>query len=169
MKKRILYLLLLPILVACGDEPQQETVIEPTAPPPVAAADSPPPPPPAPPPPVPQTPVVIVPEVTVGGTAGELGGTGQETRPQASDQETMKMAQSEGKNGKASTSSGAGAGKDGMYVIKPGDTLIEIGREYDINYWDIAKWNDIIDPHSLRVGQELRLSPPPPRERGDIP
>jgi lipoprotein NlpD len=47
------------------------------------------------------------------------------------------------------------------YVVKPGDTLIRIGLDSGQNWRDIARWNGLEDPYPLRVGQNLRVTPPP--------
>lgn len=45
------------------------------------------------------------------------------------------------------------------YTVKPGDTLYAIALEYGLDYRELAAWNSI-DPSRIRVGQQLRLSPP---------
>ena len=45
------------------------------------------------------------------------------------------------------------------YVVKAGDGLYRIALEHGIAYKDLAAWNAITDPNSLKVGQILRLSP----------
>lgn len=47
------------------------------------------------------------------------------------------------------------------YTVKAGDTLYSIALEHGQNYRDVAQWNGINDPSVIRVGQVLRLRPPP--------
>ena len=46
-----------------------------------------------------------------------------------------------------------------VYTVRQGDTLFSIGKAHGIDYRDLAAWNGI-DPASIKVGQQLRLSPP---------
>jgi lipoprotein NlpD len=46
------------------------------------------------------------------------------------------------------------------YTVKPGDTLIRIGLESGQNWRDIARWNNLEPPHTIEVGQSLRVTPP---------
>ena len=43
------------------------------------------------------------------------------------------------------------------YVVKPGDELRHIAAEYGVDIFALIKANDIPNPDSLRVGQELRI------------
>jgi lipoprotein NlpD len=52
------------------------------------------------------------------------------------------------------------AGKPGYYTVKPGDTLIRIGLETGQNWRDIARWTNLEPPHTIEVGQSLRVTPP---------
>ncbi len=45
------------------------------------------------------------------------------------------------------------------YTVKTGDTLYSIALEFGLDYRELALWNGI-DPTRIRVGQQLRLSPP---------
>ncbi len=45
------------------------------------------------------------------------------------------------------------------YTVKTGDTLYSIALEFGLDYRELAAWNNI-DPARIRVGQQLRLSPP---------
>lgn len=46
-----------------------------------------------------------------------------------------------------------------FYTVKTGDTLYSIALEFGLDYREVAAWNSI-DPARIRVGQQLRLSPP---------
>jgi lipoprotein NlpD len=48
----------------------------------------------------------------------------------------------------------------GYHTVKPGDTLIRIGLENGQNWKDIARWNNLEPPHTIEVGQVLRVTPP---------
>lgn len=49
----------------------------------------------------------------------------------------------------------------GFYVVKRGDTLYSIALEHGVDYHDLAQWNKIDVPSKIRVGQALRIAPPP--------
>lgn len=55
---------------------------------------------------------------------------------------------------------GAQDGSASMYTVKPGDTLFSIARTNGVPLRDLAAWNNIEDPTSIRVGQQLRVTPP---------
>lgn len=44
------------------------------------------------------------------------------------------------------------------HTVQPGDTLYAVARRYGQNYRDIAAWNNIPPPYTLRVGQSLQVS-----------
>ncbi|HUX82973.1 MAG TPA: peptidoglycan DD-metalloendopeptidase family protein [Halothiobacillus sp.] len=48
----------------------------------------------------------------------------------------------------------------GTTSVRPGDTLYSIAVAHDLDWRDVARWNGIGDPRSLRVGQTLRLTAP---------
>ena len=52
------------------------------------------------------------------------------------------------------------AGKPGYYTVKPGDTVLRIALEHGQNWRDIARWNNLGNPHLVEVGQVLRVLPP---------
>lgn len=45
------------------------------------------------------------------------------------------------------------------YTVKTGDTLYSIALEFGLDYRELAAWNSI-EPSRIRVGQQLRLTPP---------
>ena len=51
-------------------------------------------------------------------------------------------------------------GRPGSYTVKQGDTLSRIGTETGLDWRDLALWNSIANPDAIRVGMELRLTPP---------
>jgi lipoprotein NlpD len=48
-----------------------------------------------------------------------------------------------------------------VYTVKRGDTLHSIALDHGQGYRDVAAWNGIADPNVIRVGQQLRVRPPP--------
>jgi lipoprotein NlpD len=52
------------------------------------------------------------------------------------------------------------AGKPGYYTVKPGDTVMQIGRNTSQNWRDIVKWNNLESANQIETGQVLRISPP---------
>jgi lipoprotein NlpD len=48
-----------------------------------------------------------------------------------------------------------------LYTVKPGDTLYSIALEHGVDYRDLAQWNGLDTPGSLRVGQQLRVAGQP--------
>ena len=47
-----------------------------------------------------------------------------------------------------------------LYTVKPGDTLYSIALEHGLDYRELAIWNGIDNPGSLKVGQQLRVVSP---------
>lgn len=52
------------------------------------------------------------------------------------------------------------------YTVKRGETLYRIALERGIPYQNLAAWNNISDPSTLKEGQVLRLTPPGSTEAG---
>lgn len=52
------------------------------------------------------------------------------------------------------------SGSETSHVVRQGETLYSIARQYGQNYRDIAAWNNIPPPYSLSTGQRLITSPP---------
>lgn len=46
------------------------------------------------------------------------------------------------------------------YTVKPGDTLYSISWRYGYDYRQVAAWNSIRPPYTIRVGETLRIIPP---------
>ena len=44
--------------------------------------------------------------------------------------------------------------------MQAGDTLFGIAFRAGLNYRDLAAWNGIDEPYTIRIGQKLRLTPP---------
>jgi lipoprotein NlpD len=48
-----------------------------------------------------------------------------------------------------------------FYTVKRGDTVYGIALDAGLDYKDLAAWNQLDDPNVIKVGQQLRLRPPP--------
>lgn len=48
-----------------------------------------------------------------------------------------------------------------LYRVKKGDTLYSIALEHGYDYREVAYWNQLNNQSTIRIGQLLRLSPPP--------
>jgi lipoprotein NlpD len=46
------------------------------------------------------------------------------------------------------------------YTVKRGDTLAQIALDNGLDYREVAAWNNLDNPHLIRVGQVLRLTAP---------
>jgi len=46
------------------------------------------------------------------------------------------------------------------YTVRQGETLFSIAQQNNIDYRELAAWNNITEPSKLSVGQVLRLTPP---------
>lgn len=47
----------------------------------------------------------------------------------------------------------------GMHVVKQGETLLGIARQYGVTLPDLVSWNNLTDPNQIQVGQSLRVGP----------
>lgn len=54
----------------------------------------------------------------------------------------------------------AATAREGLYVVKKGDTLYRIALDHGLDYRELAAWNNIDSLGKLEVGQQLRLTPP---------
>ncbi len=54
----------------------------------------------------------------------------------------------------------------GSYTVKRGDTLFGIAFRYGMDVRELARLNNIADPNTIFVGQELRLSTAPTEGSG---
>jgi len=53
----------------------------------------------------------------------------------------------------------------GIHEVQRGDTLYSIAFRYGVDWRELAEWNDIGAPYTIRPGQELRMTEPPRRSR----
>lgn len=47
------------------------------------------------------------------------------------------------------------------HVVRPGDTLLGIARQYGVTVKDLVAWNGLTDPNQIHVGQPLKLGAAP--------
>lgn len=47
------------------------------------------------------------------------------------------------------------------YTVQKGDTLYGIALEHGFDYMEVAEWNGIAPPYTIRVGQSVKLNAPP--------
>ncbi len=52
------------------------------------------------------------------------------------------------------------SGRPGYYTIRLGDTLIRIGLDNGQNWKDLVRWNNLVNPNLVEVGQVIRIVPP---------
>jgi lipoprotein NlpD len=52
------------------------------------------------------------------------------------------------------------SGRPGYYTVKPGDTLIRIGLDNGQNWKDLVRWNSLVNPNLIEVGQVIRIVAP---------
>lgn len=45
-------------------------------------------------------------------------------------------------------------------IVQPGDTLYGISFRAGLNYRDVAVWNGIAEPYTIKIGQKIRLTAP---------
>lgn len=67
----------------------------------------------------------------------------------------------------SSTTTAAAAAPSGtMHTVARGETLYRIARRHGLSVRDLAAWNGLSPPYTIRPGQRLRLSPPSDRQAG---
>jgi lipoprotein NlpD len=54
----------------------------------------------------------------------------------------------------------AGCGAPVYHAVKPDETLYSISFRYGQDFRDVARWNGIAPPYTVRAGQVLRVAPP---------
>ncbi|WP_340123325.1 peptidoglycan DD-metalloendopeptidase family protein [Methylobacter svalbardensis] len=60
------------------------------------------------------------------------------------------------------TTNNPGIAKDDTkyHQVKKGDTLYAISLVYDMDYQQLAQWNQIVPPYTIEIAQKIRLSDP---------
>ena len=63
---------------------------------------------------------------------------------------------------KSAAAPGAAAvdARPGFYTVKKGDTLYSVALDNGQDYKDVAAWNNLENPNLIKVGQQLRVTPP---------
>lgn len=64
---------------------------------------------------------------------------------------------------------GAGAddgSRQGLYTVRPGDTLLRIALDHGQNWRDVQRWNNLDNPNVIEPGQTLHVAPPPAADAG---
>ncbi|OOG24559.1 peptigoglycan-binding protein LysM [Thioalkalivibrio denitrificans] len=51
--------------------------------------------------------------------------------------------------------------RSGYYTVRANDTLYSIAWRYGVDWQQLAAWNGISSPYTIRPGQRLRMNPPP--------
>jgi lipoprotein NlpD len=51
--------------------------------------------------------------------------------------------------------------QSGYYTVRANDTLYSIAWRYRVDWQQLASWNGIGAPYTIRPGQRLRMNPPP--------
>jgi LysM repeat protein len=54
----------------------------------------------------------------------------------------------------------SGAGRV-WHVVRPGDTMSSVARQYGLRTAELARWNQVLSPYRVYVDEVLRLNPPP--------
>lgn len=60
----------------------------------------------------------------------------------------------------ASNGAAPSAARNGTHVVRPGETLLAISRQYGHTVAELVAWNGLSDPNQIQVGQALRVAPP---------
>ncbi len=60
----------------------------------------------------------------------------------------------------ASVPPAAVGSRAGYYTVKKSDTLYSIALDHGHDHKDVAAWNKLDNPNVLRIGQQLRVTPP---------
>lgn len=61
-----------------------------------------------------------------------------------------------------------GGERVGVHIVKPGETLLAIARQYGQNVRDLVAWNNLTNPNQIHVGQELRVLSPDAATSGAV-
>lgn len=60
----------------------------------------------------------------------------------------------------------AAAPSSAIHTVARGETLYRIARRHGLSVRDLAAWNGLSPPYTIRPGQRLRLGPPPDPQAG---
>lgn len=48
----------------------------------------------------------------------------------------------------------------GIHRVRQGDTLLGIARQYGVTLPELVRWNTLLNPDQIQVGQAIRIAPP---------
>lgn len=48
----------------------------------------------------------------------------------------------------------------GIHYVRPGDTLLGIARQYGVTLPELVRWNALVNPDQIQVGQAIRIAAP---------
>lgn len=48
----------------------------------------------------------------------------------------------------------------GFHYVRPGDTLLGIARQYGVTLPELVRWNTLVNPDQIQVGQAIRIAAP---------
>jgi lipoprotein NlpD len=51
--------------------------------------------------------------------------------------------------------------REGTHVVRQGETLLAVSRQYRVDVRDLIAWNKLSNPNQVNVGQVLRVAPEP--------
>lgn len=63
------------------------------------------------------------------------------------------------RDGTAPPGATTSAERKGIHVVRPGETLLSVSRQYGVSVRDLVAWNNLAKPDQISVGQELRVAP----------
>ncbi len=61
-------------------------------------------------------------------------------------------------SGAASAPPAAAMPRQDIHIVRQGETLLSISRQYGQSVRDLVQWNNLGDPNQIQVGQELRIA-----------
>lgn len=97
--------------------------------------------------------------VVLSGCQGVQPGSAVVDRQMQGQNKVTEQAVGSGGVGSSQASTVAPTGAAG-YTVKKGDTLYSIALDHGVYYKDLQSWNNLEDPNRIRIGQQLRVSPP---------
>lgn len=75
-------------------------------------------------------------------------------------QSGYQTSKSTAKTNSGQTTKSSQSGSQKTQIVQPGDTLYGISFRAGLNYKDVALWNGIDEPYTIKVGQKIRLTAP---------
>jgi LysM repeat protein len=107
--------------------------------------------------PAPSTVLVAGPDASAGGPGASGGAPDSGSTVPPSDEPGAEQPTAAPSAEQPTTAPEGTAGPSDTYVVRSGDTLSGIASEFGTTWQELAALNDIDDPGSLRVGQELQI------------